>query len=274
MRASPHSFKRLTRPSGLLLVCAALLAACAETPSSAPPSTAPQSPPSRPGRPAQAQTQPPQGQYVATPGLTARQRVRKGIELLAQGRSGEARAEVLAFLMEQPDNELGRSLLEQIDGDPVAQLGAQSFPYKVQPGETLSALAERFLGDRFKFWVLARYNNLLVPARMEVGQQLMIPGAPRAAPPPPRRQRQSDDAVIAQRIAPNRPAPSPAPAAPRAATRDPARASQLRANALELMSSGVIAQAVRLLEQALQLDPGNNLILRDLDRARRLLRAP
>lgn len=259
MHAAPDRFRRLARPFGLLTLTALLLAACAETPVQ--PSTAPVAPVAEPPPPPPTpQAQAPQ--FVPTPGLTPRQRVRKGIELLAEGRSGEARAEIQAFLTEQPGNELGQNLLEQIDGDPVAQLGAQSFPYKVQPGETLSALADRFLGDRFKFWVLARYNNLPVPARMEVGQQLMIPGTPRAMAAR-RQQRQSDDAEIAQRL--NR---------PRAAARDPARASQLRGNALELMSSGVIAQAVRLLEQALQLDPGNNLILRDLDRARRLLRAP
>jgi hypothetical protein len=238
-------------------MCALLLAACAETPK-APPTTVPVAVPEPP--PPQV-VQPAAPQYSVLPGLTARQRVRRGVELLAEGRAGEARAEVQAFLAEQPENELGRSLLEQIDGDPQALLGGQSFPYRVQPGETLSALAERFLGDRFKFWVLARYNNIPVPARMDAGQQIMIPGLPRAAPPP-RRQRQSDEAAIAQRL--GRTAPG----------RDPARASQLRGNALELMSAGVIAQAVRLLEQALQLDPGNSLIVRDLDRARRLLRAP
>jgi nucleoid-associated protein YgaU len=271
MHPSSRIVQGLSRPVGMTLVCAALLAACAETPTAgggptvAPaPQPAPQ--PANNGRPG-AQPAP---QYTATPGLTARQRVRKGIELLAEGRAEEARVEIQAFLMEQPDNELGRSLLEQIDGDPVAQLGAQSFPYKVQSGETLSALAERFLGDRFKFWALARYNNIPVPARMEVGQQLMIPGVPRGASAQPRR-RQSDEAVIEQRIDPARPAPGSQTRAP---TRDRARASQLRGNALELMGGGAIAQAVRLLEQALQLDPGNNLIIRDLDRARRLLRAP
>jgi hypothetical protein len=256
MSPLPAALRKASGSRGASLLCVLLLAACAETPK-APPTPVPVAVPEPPPQ----VVQPAAPQYSVLPGLTARQRVRRGVELLGEGRPGEARAEIQAFLAEQPDNELGRSLIEQIDGDPQMLLGAQSFPYRVQPGETLSALAERFLGDRFKFWVLARYNNIPVPARMDAGQQIMIPGLPRAAPPP-RRQRQSDDAAIAQRL--GRAAPG----------RDPARASQLRGNALELMSAGVIAQAVRLLEQALQLDPGNSLIVRDLDRARRLLRAP
>jgi|GEM_PF-490569 len=272
MRAPDQVIAGPARPTGVLLVCAALLAACAQTPAPVP---GPTPAPPTPAASSQATPlTPPPPQFTATPGLSARQRIRKSINLLAEGRVGEARAEVQAFLAEQPDNELGRSLLEQIDGDPLVMLGAQSFPYKVQPGETVSVLAERFLGDRFKFWVLARYNNIAVPARTEVGQQIMIPGAPRAGSAPQRRQAaQSDDAMIAQRLAPGRPGGPPAAPA-RSSARDPARASQLRGNALELMSQGVIAQAVRLLEQALTFDPGNNLIMRDLDRARRLLRAP
>ena len=254
MRPLNHTVPSCSRPIGLLLACAAILAGCATTPTTPPAPIATEPTVVEPPPPA-----PPQ--YTATPGLTPRQRVRKGIELLAEGKPGEARAEVQAFLVEQPDNELGRSLLEQIDGDPLVLLGAQAYPYKVQAGETISMLAERYLGDRFKFWALARYNNIAVPARMEVGQQLMIPGTPR--PAPPRRQVQSDDAMIAARLG-----------ASRAPARNPARASQLRGTALELMSGGVIDRAVKMLEQALQLDPGNSLILRDLDRARRLLRAP
>ncbi|MEO6338601.1 MAG: LysM domain-containing protein [Caulobacteraceae bacterium] len=255
------------RRIGLALSAAALIvSACAETPTASP-GPAPQPPPRVQPTPPAAQPQGP-ARLTATPGLTARQRVRRAIELLNQGNPDQARAEVEAFLAEQPDNELGRSLLEQIDRDPQALLGSQNYSYRVQPGETISILAERFLGDRFKFWALARYNNIADPSRMSAGQTLMIPGTPR--PVRPRTQAQTDEALIASRVE-GKPAPRPPAAAPAAQGRDPARAGQLRGSALELMSRGVIDRAVVMLEQALKLDPGNALIIRDLERARRLL---
>jgi hypothetical protein len=51
---------------------------------------------------------------------------------------------------------------------------------------------------------------------------------------------------------------------------DPARATQLRAQALEQMNRGAINDAVANLQQATTLDPGNALIRRDLDRALRI----
>jgi hypothetical protein len=79
--------------------------------------------------------------------------------------------------------------------------------------------------------------------------------------------------------------PAPAKPAARAATpkaqpartpakvaANPARATQLRAAGLEQLNRGEIGQAVALLQQARQLDPGNMLIVRDLDRAVRINR--
>jgi Flp pilus assembly protein TadD len=68
----------------------------------------------------------------------------------------------------------------------------------------------------------------------------------------------------------------PAPAAPKPAAspgRDPAKAQLLRAQGLEQLNRGAINKAQDLLRQALQLDPGNALIQRDLDRATRIGRA-
>jgi hypothetical protein len=196
---------------------------------------------------------------TATPGLSVNQRVKLALDLLGQGEAAKAKAEVDAILAERPEHVLAKDLLAQILGDPKVLLGAESFPYKVQPGETLSSLADKFLNDRYKFYILARYNGIAVPDAPEVGNTIQIPGAPRAG-----------------KAARPRPAPTtkPAPAKPAPATaapaRNPARASQLRGQALEQMNAGRISPAVRLLQQALSLDPGNALIQRDLDRARRI----
>lgn len=66
-----------------------------------------------------------------------------------------------------------------------------------------------------------------------------------------------------------RPAPATAPTAPTPTT-NPARAARLRASGLEQLNRGSIESALALLRQASQLDPGNALIQRDLERAVRI----
>lgn len=207
---------------------------------------------------------------AATPGLTSKQRVKLAIELLAGGDAVHARPEIDAFLLEQPANELGKSLLAQITQDPKVLLGAESFSYKIQSGETLSILAERFLDDRFKFYALARYNGIAVPAQAEVGRVIQIPGAPRKLAESKRKTTtKSDEELLQAQIDAKQatPAAKPAPLV----VHNPAKASDLRGAALELMSRGVIDRAVALLRQALTYDPGNPLIQRDLDRALRIM---
>lgn len=209
-----------------------------------------------------ATTQPPAPQVsvapppLAAPGLTPRERERRAVEWLNQGRTTEARAELTAALQDEPTAALARKLLMQMDNDPRTLLGEKSFPYTVQRGETFTGLADRFLEDPYLFYALARYNGVAVPAQSQVGGTIRIPGEPKRAAAP----------------APRKPAASPAtPAkAPAAPTRDPAQASQLRAAALEHMSRGTIDNAIHLLRRAQALDPTNPLIRRDLERAVRI----
>jgi tetratricopeptide (TPR) repeat protein len=62
-----------------------------------------------------------------------------------------------------------------LTADPVATLGTKWFRYTVKPGDRLSKLSEQYLKDQYKFYLLARYNNLSVP-RLQVGQVIRIPG--------------------------------------------------------------------------------------------------
>ncbi|WP_332768317.1 LysM peptidoglycan-binding domain-containing protein [Phenylobacterium sp.] len=215
------------------------LAACAQTPKGAPGATA--TPMTR-AAPAPAAP-------AATPGLSARERQNRAVELLGTGQGVLARIELLAVLAEQPGNAVARKLLDQIDRDPRELLGEKHYVYKVRPGDSMSSLADRLLGDSLMFYGLARYNNIADPSQMSVGQTLLIPGVPR-------------------KVVPAKPAPAAA-AAP-AGQRNPVRAGQLRGQALEEMNRGAINKAVGLLRQALALDPGNPAIQRDLDRAVRI----
>jgi LysM repeat protein len=124
------------------------------------------------------------------------------LDHLQAGQDEQAEAELTRILQSEPNNRLATSLLRQIKDDPVASLGRESFAYRVQPGESLSRIAQRFLNDLHLFYILARYNNIKVPRNLAGGQTIRIPGKapaagsaasgappaaapPAAAPPPP-----------------------------------------------------------------------------------------
>jgi hypothetical protein len=194
---------------------------------------------------------------------TATRRIAFAVSLLGQGLALEARVQLEAALQAHPADADAKLLLAEIDQDPKVMLGEHGHQYRVRPGESLTWLAQRFLGDRRLFYALARYNDILVPDDSVVGRVLIIPGAstPVARRPSPVRDRPPTPAASQ--------APQVAAGAP-PTVHNPAQASALRATALEDMSRGRIDLAVSLLEKAQTLDPGNPLISHDLERAHRL----
>jgi tetratricopeptide (TPR) repeat protein len=187
--------------------------------------------------------------------FSARERVRVAIDWLGQGDERRARAELRAVLEAQPNNGVARRLVEQMDADPRALLGGNARPYTVRSGETMSQIAERYLGDGLLFYALARYNNINAPNQLAAGQRLMIP----------QRAAGTVEAAAVREPAPIEPTVS---TPPRAAPSS--RADRLRLQALERLNAGQVDGAVTLLRQALALDPNNPAIQRDLERAARL----
>jgi len=119
--------------------------------------------------------------------VAARAAALRGVDLLNRGDAAQARDVLIEALCSEPDNELARNLLAQLDADPRQVLGDRAFDYTVQPGESLSRIAQRFMGDRFKFHLLARYNGIDNPSRLRAGQVIQVPGdapASVAAPAP------------------------------------------------------------------------------------------
>ncbi len=140
-------------------------------------------------------TDTPPSTFTATPGLTPRERNLKAVELLNEGKAQEARVELEASLAESPadKNPLAQNLISQIDVDPVTVLGTDHFTHTVEKGESLSAIAGKYLGDLYKFYILALYNDMNNPSQLQVGQKIRVPGkeprvaaaTPEAPPPPP-----------------------------------------------------------------------------------------
>lgn len=166
-----------TQRLAFLITAAGLMAGCvtqtAPTPAPPPPETLvvdplPPPPPPPPPPPTLAEQQ--QAQRIA---LSA-------MDLLEAGSEEQARIELLRALASDSNNRLALALLKQLSVDPVVALGKESFQYVVKPGETLSKIAHRFMGDLYSFYLLARYNDIKVPRQLAGGQVIRIPGK---APP-------------------------------------------------------------------------------------------
>lgn len=110
------------------------------------------------------------------------------LDFLQAGQEEQAQAELKAVLQTDPGNKLALSLMRQINEDPMSMLGRDFFNYKVQPGESLSAIAKKYMGDLHLFYALARYNGIKVPRTLAGGQMIKVPGkapTPSSLPPPP-----------------------------------------------------------------------------------------
>lgn len=114
-------------------------------------------------------------QVGATPGLSGQQRVQQAITLLGDGNAAQARAELQAYLSQRPGNRMATDLLQQIDLSPEEYFPAEYAQVQLAPGQTLSTLAQDYLGSLYQFYALARYNDIAVPRDIRVGQVIQIP---------------------------------------------------------------------------------------------------
>lgn len=187
-------------PWAALMACLGLLAACAQKPAAPPAAAAPgasaaQTAASDPARTAPAPAPAPVvAEPPAPPNPAVAQRlIISAIELLESGSEDQASQELQRALQADPGSRLAQSLMRQITADPQVLLGREYFPYRVQPGESLSKIAGRFMGDVHLFYILARYNDIKVPKQLAGGQTIKVPGkappagaaAPGPAPAPP-----------------------------------------------------------------------------------------
>ena len=185
--------------AGIVAACASAPPAPSSTPAPAapPPAAAPVPESAPPGPPAPELT-------PAAAKAQAQKLALEAVDQLQNGDEAAARATLERAAQLDPGNDLARKLAEQIRADAQRELGAVYFRYTVQKDDTLSKLAQQFLGDRFRFYILAKYNDIANPSRLAAGQVIRIPGRvppPAAATPP------VDAGVVP-------PAPVPVPARP------------------------------------------------------------
>ena len=105
----------------------------------------------------------------------------EAVDQLQNGDEQAARATLERAAQLDAGNDLARKLSDQIRADAQRELGPVYFRYTVQKDDTLSKLAQQFLGDRFRFYILAKYNDIANPSRLAAGQVIRVPGR---APPP------------------------------------------------------------------------------------------
>jgi len=240
--------------------CALLLGCAAEPPKPAPaPAPAPAPPPVAVEAPKPA----PPPEPVLTPAQAKAQAQKLAVEAISQLQNGDepgATRTLEQALATDPSNDLAKKLMEQIKADPQKELGTAFFRYTVQRDDSLSKLAQQYLGDRFRFHILAKYNDISNPSKLAAGQVIKIPGRaqpPGAAPKPPPAAATPEAADEAAKAA------APEVNTPRSAS------MALMQQAADLQKSGNLEGAYDAYREAALRDPGNRdaVVQRDATRS-------
>jgi tetratricopeptide (TPR) repeat protein len=247
-------------PLCVVIAASMMLGACQTPPTSSSPSTT-----SPAGTPPEAEPSAPKEPPTRESRAQAAKYAMDAMELLQNGEEAAAKSLLERTLQIDPSNEIARKLMDQIKADPQQELGSVFFRYSVRPEDTLSKLAQRFLNDRYRFYILARYNDLRVPNKLEIGQVIKIPGKEPPPLPP----------AVQPTKAPE-PPPRPAEPAPRPAEPQPKPKAVDKGLIIRRLSreAEVCYQRDRDLDcaiekwgQVLAIDPDNQLVKLKRERA-------
>ena len=243
------SLQTIRHPGFLLAAVAVVIVGCAAEPPKPPPAPPVVAPAPEP-TPAPAPEIPaaqakPQAQKLAL----------EAVDMLQAGKEDDARVALEKATTLDPSNDLARKLLDQIKADPQKELGTQFFRYTVQRDDSLSKLAQTYLGDKFRFYILAKYNDLANPSRLAAGQVIKIPGKGPIAPPPARATAKPAEPAAAAPA--DVPAAAPPPAAAAAEPEASPQSASLMQKAAAQSKSGDLAGAYATYSEAARSDPGN-----------------
>ncbi len=255
------SFTAMRSLAAISVVAAVTLAGCASQPS-APAAPAPAAVPVAEAAPA-----PPVPAAPAAPELSpaqakaqAQKLALEAVDHLQNGDEAGARQVLATALGLDPANDIARKMQEQINADAQKELGTAFFRYTVQRDDSLSKLAQQYLGDRLRFYILAKYNDMANPSRLAAGQVIKIPGKAPAAPPASAR----TPAGAAES-----PEPAPGTAAVAPAADGGGELAALMQKGRRLQAGGDLQGAYAAFSEAVLRAPGNRdaIIQRDAARA-------
>lgn len=108
------------------------------------------------------------------------ERFQAALQLLQDGQPQQADTELEAYLKDVPDSKPAQDLVAQIETPLDKLFPAENFRVTLAKDESLSSLAKTYLGDALKFYALARYNAIAVPAKVNAGQSIKIPSTAHA----------------------------------------------------------------------------------------------
>ncbi|MEO6566477.1 MAG: LysM domain-containing protein [Casimicrobiaceae bacterium] len=242
------------------LVAGLLAAGCATPPPPAPVIIAPPPPPAP-----VVIAEPPRPVAPVVPELTPAQAKSQSqrlaietVDLLQNGDEAGARAKLEQAQQLDPSNDLARKLMDQVKADPQKELGSVSFRYTVQRDDSMSKLAAQYLGDRFRFYILARYNDIQNPSKLAAGQVIKIPGR---APAPGASNAATAPSTRTPAMAPTGTELPPSDEAAKLASVDSATprnaSAALMQQGQDLQKVGNLEGAYEAFRDAAQRDPGN-----------------
>jgi tetratricopeptide (TPR) repeat protein len=160
------------------------------------------------------------------------------------------------YLVQHPDDRAAQAMLHQLTADPEQRLGRASRTHVVQPGDSYSTLAARYLGDASRFLILARYNHSTNPSLLQVGETVRLPVSAIGASTSPiadtgvdggDRGVASETVIGGATTVAQDAAPVPEPAA--------AEAKRLQRESVALFDQGYRQQALARLDKALAIEP-------------------
>ncbi len=259
--------------SHLLRGCTALatillVASCA-TPEPAPaPVPVPVPAPAPAPAPVVVEPEPPKPAAPVVPELTpaqaktqAQKLAIEAVDALQNGDEEKARSLLEEAQVLDSRNDLARKLMAQIKANPQKELGSVYFRYTVQKDDSLSKIAQQYLGDLFLFHILAKYNDIANPSRLAAGQVIKIPGhapTPGSTPSGPA-------GVPAAATGGEAAAKAMDSAAPRSAS------PSLMQQAAEMQRAGNLTGAYESYREAAVRDPGNREAAQKRDALRQTL---
>jgi tetratricopeptide (TPR) repeat protein len=249
-RTDRHWAARLAAAAAVAAFCVG----CAQQPPA--PAPAPAAPPKAPEPVAPAPAPAPAPLVPELPPAQAKAEAQKlaiaSIDMLQNGDEANAKATLEKALAYDPSNDLAKKLMDQIKADAQAELGSTFFRYTVQRDDSLSKIAQTYLGDRFRFYILAKYNDIANPSKLGAGQVIKVPGKGPIAPPPTARPAAPVPAPVAAE-----PAPAPAVAAPAEPEAPKKSMSALMQQGMTQQKAGNLDAAYESFSDAVKAEPGN-----------------